>query len=642
MNFQILEAKVDAVKIEAETLVESSNQQHKAILDNFIALITKLSDFLGDAQNVKALSDYDKKPVANKDNCPLDILCKDLFTKLVAVEPLLVPSVFDYMRLENQPSTNEHGQGIMPPVQYNAMSLNELIQALNTLFANKLLAAFEALKYLSGHNKTLIILGPNGSGKTSFANYLKNVETHVKVIPANKPITVDGYMPSYYNSTFDMVRTDLFGMNGGQVCKELLLKLIVSLCSQHDDCARKYNDGGAKIESTYDKVKKIFDDFFEVKLDNSAFSQREVKGKKVIGETYTFNNMSDGERVAFFYIATVIVAPSQSFIVIDEPENHLNPAIYNKIWDKLIKTRADCQFVFISHTMEFINARSDCELVKIKSFTYPNKFDFEFLGSTLDDLSSDFIVEVIGSRKPILFCEGSKTDYDYKVYENLFGDKYTVIPTGNCTSVENSVVACNLHSTTYSIQSAVGIIDSDLKNVEEINRLKDKKVYSLKCNEIEMLLLDEAIFKRVLEQIYKEPTTFEVFKTAFFKKLTERKQHIIKRLVKTQVDEKLKSSVIDDKTNKTKEELKANLSSIFGGLDVDALWSACDTKIADIIERQDYDAALQYCCLEHTEVIVGVGKPFVTDYATIALGVLKDDVALAAAIKTKYFAGFDL
>ncbi|MFA9466231.1 MAG: AAA family ATPase [Velocimicrobium sp.] len=642
MDFQILTTNVNKVKIEADTLAESLNQQHKAILDNFIILITKLSGFLGDAQNVKSLSNYDNKPAANKDKCPLDTLCKDIFTKLVAVESLLVPSVFDYMRPENQPSTNEHGQQIMPPVQYNATVFNELTQALNALFANNLLAAFEALKYLSGHNKTLIILGPNGSGKTSFANHLKNIETHVKVIPANKPITVQGHMPSYYNSTFDMVRQELFGMKGGQVNSELLLKLIVSLCSQHDDCARIYNDGGTKIESTYDKVKKIFDDFFEVKLDNSAFSLREIKGKKLIGEPYTFNNMSDGERVAFFYIATVIVAPPQSFIVVDEPENHLNPAIYNKIWDRLIKIRNDCQFIFISHTMEFINARSDFELVKIKSFTHPSKFEFEFLGRALEDLSSDFIVGVVGSRKPILFCEGSKIDYDYKVYENLFGNKYTVIPTGNCASVENSVDACNAHTATCSIQSAVGIIDSDLKSVEEINRLKAKKVFCLKCNEIEMLLLDEAIFKKVLAQIYKEPIEFEDFKTAFFRKLTERKQHIIKRLVKTQIDEKLKSSVIDDKTNKTKDELKANLLSIFGGLDVDAIWTACDTKITDIIARHDYDAALKYCCLEHTEVIVGVGKPFVTGYAIIALGVLKDDVVLAAAIKTKYFADLDL
>ena len=207
-----------------------------------------------------------------------------------------------------------------------------------------------------------------------------------------------------------------------------------------------------------------------------------------------------------------------------------------------------------------------------------------------------------------------------------------MIPTGNCSAVENSVDACNAHASTYSIQSAIGIIDSDLKSGTEIARLNAKKVYALKCNEIEMLLLDEAIFKRVLARFYKTEAEFTSFKDAFFKKLSERKPHIIRRLVKTQ---------IDDKTNKTQGELKTNLESIFNSIDVDNLWASCDAKITDIISLQDYDASLKYCCLEHNEVIVGVGKPFVTDYATIALGVLKDDVELASLIKTKYFSSLD-
>ena len=370
---------------------------------------------------------------------------------------------------------------------------------------------------------------------------------------------------------------------------------------------------------------------------NISFSDKKIKAKKENQPSFEFNNMSDGERVAFFYIATVIAAPEKSFIIVDEPENHLNPAIYNKIWDRLIVERNDCQFIFISHTMEFINCRSNFELVKIKNFVRPNKFEFEFLGDTLENIHPEFVVEIIGSRKPILFCEGSKTDYDYKIYENLFGDEYTVIPTGNCTAVENSVDACNMHPSTYSIQSAIGIIDSDLKSDEEINRLKSKKVFSLKCNEIEMLLLDEMVFKKVLNQVYKPETEFDRFKVAFFNKLNERKEHIIKRLVKTQIDEKLRSSIIDDKNNKTKDEIKNNLNNIFSSLDVENLWNVCDAKITDIITREDYERALCYCCLEHTEIIVGVTKRFVNDYAAIALGVLGENKELSAQIKTKYF-----
>ena len=194
-----------------------------------------------------------------------------------------------------------------------------------------------------------------------------------------------------------------------------------------------------------------------------------------------------------------------------------------------------------------------------------------------------------------------------------------------------------MHATIYSIQSAIGIIDSDLKSNEEIERLKEKKVYALRCNEIEMLLLDEAIFRKVLNRLYKPEPDFEAFKNAFFTKLDERKEHIVKRLVKAKIDEKLKSSIIDDKNNKTKDTIKNNLSNIFDSLNVDTIWSECETKVTNIINRKDYDEGLRYCCLEHNEIILGVGKRFVNEYATVAVGVLGDDTQLADIIKAKYF-----
>lgn len=632
MNIEGFKTKALSVKAEAQLLVGIvSNQNHLGLLNGLIDSMNIIVTFLEDDLNISVLSNYSVKEGENQEICPLDILCRSVLQKFEDIDALLKSEIFNFLRPREQ-----DGVVAIPRNIYNSQELSMLTTKLKDTGFLNLLFAYEVLKHLDGHNKTLVILGPNGSGKTSFANYLKNLETHIKVIPASKPIRAMGHIPSMYNSKLEDFNSELYG---GQILREdLLQKLIIALCTEHDDIARKYLDTGVKEKkSIYEMVKEIFDAFFEVKLDNSGFSVKAMKAQKDGQDPFDFNNMSDGERVAFFYISTVIAAPSHSFIIVDEPENHLNPAIYNKIWDKLIAVRNDCQFIFISHTIDFISARSNFELVKIKSFVRPNKFEFEFLGGALEDIQTEYIVEIVGSRKPILFCEGSKSDYDYKIYENLFGEKYTVIATGNCVAVENSVEACNMHATTYSIQSAIGIIDSDLKSSEEIERLKEKRIYPLKCNEIEMLLLDEAIFKRVLAQVYKPESEFEAFKNAFFHKLNERKQHIVKRLVKTQIDEKLRSSIIDDRNNRTKEEIKENLSSIFDSLDVDTIWSNCETKITNIITQKNYEEALQYCCLEHTEIIVGVATRFVSNYAAIALGVLGSDEQLSSVIKSKYF-----
>lgn len=622
MNLREFKLKISEIIADAESLLDIvSREDHTTSLNAVIKPLKKLENFLNDSQNMGVLERYAQKAGDERNKYPLDALCGDILAKFELIEPLLDTSAFNHMR----PTAS--------PLASNVF--RDLINVLHEEPLDNLLLVFGVLKHLDGHNKTLIILGPNGSGKTSFANFLKGKESHVKVIPASKPIKAQGYIHETYNSTLSSFNKEMY--EGNKLNDNLLQKLIVGLCSEHDMVARKLYDTGEKGTTVYVKVKDIFDDFFDVKLDNSKFGEKQICAKRDNQAPFEFNKMSDGERAAFFYIATVLAAPAKSFIVVDEPENHLNPAIYNKIWDRLISTRQDCQFIFISHTMEFICARSDFELVKMRSFTLPDKFELEFLGSSMEDISADLIVEVVGSRKPMLFCEGTRSDYDYKVYESLFGKQYTVIPTGNCLSVENSVEACNLHASSYSIQSAIGIIDSDLRSDEEIQKLKEKRVYCLKCNEIEMLLLDELIFRKVVERLFKEEETFNRFQDKFFEKLEERKQHIIKRCVKTLIDEKLHSSVLDDKGSKSQEGLKESLSNIFDGLDIDLLWSDCDQKLSDIIKRRDYDAALKYCCLEHREIIVGVTAPFVQNYSSIALGLLKENIGLAEEIKRKYF-----
>ena len=168
-----------------------------------------------------------------------------------------------------------------------------------------------------------------------------------------------------------------------------------------------------------------------------------------------------------------MTAPQNSFIIVDEPENHLNPAIYNKIWEKLISIREDCQFIFISHTIDFITARTNYEIVTIKNYSFPDKFEFSFFGEDLDSIQLQYIVEILGSRKTLLFCEGTKSDYDYQIYESIFGNTYTVIPVGNCTTVKKCVEVCNKNIIANNIKLAIGIIDFDLTS--EIEDMKRKK-----------------------------------------------------------------------------------------------------------------------------------------------------------------------
>ena len=593
-------------------------------LNDLIVSLNNLDVFVNDELNISVLTNYLGKDT-DSNQSPLNEVCKSVLDNLELIYPWLEKSFFDCLR----PNANNQGREF---ISENLHNLRQLVS--NNSFIN-LLSVYNVLKYLDGHNKTLIIVGPNGSGKTSFANIMRNSDNHVKVIPASKPIKALGYIPTIYNTSIEMYNNELY--SGGVLEQDMLQKLIIGMCNEHDDIARKFYDTGVKEKkSTYEKVKEIFDEFFEVKLDNSSFSSKNMKAKKDEGMTFDFNSMSDGERVAFFYISTVIAAPDNSFIVVDEPENHLNPAIYNKIWDRLIDKRCDCQFIFISHTIDFISARSNFELVTIKNFTYPDKFEFVFMGNALDNIKSNLWVEILGSRKTILFCEGSKSNYDYKVYESLFGKEYTIIPSGNCLSVIRNVQACNSILTSFNIQNAIGVIDSDLRSEEDKKQLENEKIFTLECNEIEMLLIDESIFKKSLKRVYKQESLFEAFKNDFFDVLEKRKEVIVKRLVKTQIDRIFRNTLIDDRNNTTRDEIKKSLSDIFSQIDVDCLWCDSENIINKIIANKNYEEALKYCCLGHGEIVSGLANKHIPDYVSIALGVLHDDCELSKRIKNKY------
>ncbi|MCC3665565.1 AAA family ATPase, partial [Staphylococcus haemolyticus] len=97
---------------------------------------------------------------------------------------------------------------------------------------------------------------------------------------------------------------------------------------------------------------------------------------------YDFNNLSDGERQVFYFIANVLGNENDGYIIIDEPENHLNPQICISLWDELEKMKANSTFVYITHDPNFAITRTNSKILWSKKYIHPNYWDFEILTST--------------------------------------------------------------------------------------------------------------------------------------------------------------------------------------------------------------------------------------------------------------------
>lgn len=73
---------------------------------------------------------------------------------------------------------------------------------------------------------------------------------------------------------------------------------------------------------------------------------------------YQIDQMSDGERAAFFLAGAIITQDVDSTILIDEPERHLHPSISGPLVQAAIRTRTDLAFAFSTHDLNFIEYMS--------------------------------------------------------------------------------------------------------------------------------------------------------------------------------------------------------------------------------------------------------------------------------------------
>ncbi|MEF2619270.1 MAG: AAA family ATPase [Clostridia bacterium] len=126
-------------------------------------------------------------------------------------------------------------------------------------------------------------------------------------------------------------------------------------------------------KTIFGKVRNVFNTLFsEIDIIIDEESNNSIKCIKQ-GNKYGINALSEGEKAVLYYSISVFVAKDDGFIIIDEPETYLNPSITNILWDLLIKEKNNCQFIFITHSIDFVLGRTNKIIAWIKDYKYPNK-----------------------------------------------------------------------------------------------------------------------------------------------------------------------------------------------------------------------------------------------------------------------------
>lgn len=516
----------------------------------------------------------------------------------------------------------------------------QYIQYIDTLLDLQCkLYIFNQIKHIDG---SIVMIGANGSGKSTFARQLNGkLASNIVILSAqhflyyNKRNTI-----SASGNEIQKVRDFQFNTKMGndsnyqQLITSDMNDLIDALMAQHTDCAIDLYDNGNRNFSYLPRTIQIWNKIIEHRHLKNDRTGLFVTGNEI--KQYDFNQLSDGEKAVFYYIAHILLAPNNSYIIVDEPENHLHLTICNKLWDELEKERFDCKFIYLTHNLNFATTRSNCTILWNKKFKPPYQWDFEILPEN-EIIPEVLIMELIGSRKNICFCEGdNRSSLDYKLYCILF-PQYTVIPVSGHRNVIDYVEAYN--STSSFITQAIGIIDGDHHLPAQIEKWKQKKIYVLPINEIENILCDDYILQKAIDTFCSSENALETFHNEFWTLLTENIEQQSTAYVNEYINNLFKDNFLHEKQNIS--TLITELQNITSTEQIQLLYNNTVAKINTFIENKDYSSALRFVNFKGRLTKDKTKKIIVDKYENRILDLIKKDIELQKYIRETYFIDFN-
>lgn len=253
--------------------------------------------------------------------------------------------------------------------------------------------------------------------------------------------------------------------------------------------------------------------------------------------------LSQGEQTVLYYAAAVLYAMPRAIIFVDSPSLFLHPSLLNNLWNSIEELRPDCTFVYNSVDVQFVNSRTNNVCVWVKSYDAENEaWDYEVIFN--GNFTEDVFVDLIGTRKPILFIEGdARNSIDARLYPLVFPD-CTVKPLGSCDKVIESTRTFNDLRNMHHLESR-GIVDRDRRTEPEVEYLRRKSVMVPDVAEVENLFLLEGVIRAMALRRARDPQKVflkvkkaieDEFRRRFDEQALQHVRHRVKREVECRID----------------------------------------------------------------------------------------------------------
>ena len=459
---------------------------------------------------------------------------------------------------------------------------------------------FDKIGYFSSN---VVAIGANGSGKTTLSNTFKMyLQNNGVVISAQRVLLVPNFdaISNPAKTAVELKEYQLVDKTNksdggfrylqqefGVVLKNLLADNISAGNSYRKKAIESVHAGAniANPESTnLDVTFQIWNSLIEhrtISCDDGI----NITAQSNDGISYPAVQMSDGEKVMLYLIAQVLQAPKNGFIVVDEPEMYLHKTILKKLWDLLEAQRTDCIFIYLTHDLDFATSRATAKKIWIKSFTHPDRWEIDDIPT--DEIPETLMLELLGSRKNILFCEGIKGGIDERVYSILFPE-LTIIPVESCFDVINHTKAFNKLKNVNT--KAFGLIDSDHHDSSRLEVLKEKAIYNFNVAEVENLFLDLDFLRILANQILVEESKIDLIKIDIIKELDKLKEVQASNYVSTKVNYYFSDSDVSKGNQISK--LESNYKKFLDKVSIIEWYENRILELEAMIANADYEKVL--------------------------------------------------
>lgn len=492
--------------------------------------------------------------------------------------------------------------------------------------------------------EVLVVIGANGSGKSSFGRDLYQRYT-------GKSVWISGMHALFLSSEENDLPAEgnELARLQSMITERLFVprlseyeKLILHLQTEEFEAAVQYKEDCKSNPdlrppvTKIDRIQVIWEKMFPHNrlIRKSGFI--ELASVNLAGDSYTAGRMSDGEKLVFYFIGAVLCAPEKSLLIIEEPEVLLHDSIKNPLWNEIEAMRPDCTYVYLTHDIDFAASRDNSKRIWVRSFDGDARiWDYERIESN-DRFPEEVYMELLGNRKPVLFIEGTDSNsIDNRLYPLIFPD-YKVKPMGGCQKVIETTKAFSQLKDFHTLDSK-GIVDRDRRTEGEIAYLREQHIYVPDVAEVENLLMLEPVIKTVARRLMKDPE--EIF--------SQVKENVIKLFLKDlesqvllhtrhRVQKKLETAL--NRKMSTVEELTEHVESIRMNVHVEEIYTSLKRLFRRYAETGDYKSILrvynQKGMLPQSQLCKYCGITGKESYLNLVLSILKENKGDANVIRS--------